>query len=336
MKRLSLRARLALSFAGATAVALVLFGTVVAFVITAAERAEAASLGIPVAAEDELGSQLRLVGGALAVSLPLAVLGAAALGLWLANQSLKPLREASVRARAARASALDLTLPQSGSGDEWDELATTLNALLAEARSAMERIRRFTADAAHELRTPLTAIIGEAEVTLRRERTKEELAASLAEVRDEGKRLAAVVEALLTLARADAGTLLANRVPCELGELAREAAGSSAALVEVRGSAQTSGDRVLLVRVLKNLIDNGLRHGGGRVSVEASLRDGRASAVVADEGPGISAALLPRLFERFARGDEARSGGIAEAHGGTLELHESTRGARFELLLPLR
>jgi signal transduction histidine kinase len=344
--RLSLRARLALSFAAAVAGALVVFSLAVVGVLAASERDE----------PDAISESASRVLFSMALVAPFAIGGAAALGFWLARRAVAPLREASVRARAARASELDLTLPVGGAGDEWEELAGTLNTLLADGRGALERIRRFTADAAHELRTPLTVIMGEAEVALRRERGADELRASLGIVREEADRLAGVLDALLTLARADAGTLLGKGGRCPLDEVVREAvtraeAGAqrsqaSGVRVTVAGSGPwIQGERVLLVQALRNVIENGLRYGGGRVDIELAETPGWVLVRVADQGPGIPAALQPLLFQRFARADEARSTrglglglaiarAIAEAHGGALALVPSARGAVFEFRLP--
>jgi methyl-accepting chemotaxis protein len=139
--KLTLRARLALSFAAAVAGALLVFSAVVVAVFSLSEMSDKA--------EEEIGENTRRVLISMAIAAPAAIGGAAGLGLWLARRAVAPLQEASARARAARSSELDLTLPVRGTGDEWDELAGTLNALLADARGAMDRIRRFTADAAH-------------------------------------------------------------------------------------------------------------------------------------------------------------------------------------------
>jgi two-component system heavy metal sensor histidine kinase CusS len=345
----TLRTRLALSFAAAVAGALLVFSAVVVAVFSGSELSDTG--------EREIGENTWRVLISMALAAPAAVGGAAGLGLWLARRAVAPLQEASARARAARSSELDLTLPVRGAGDEWDELAVTLNALLVDARGSMERIRRFTADAAHELRTPLTAILGEAEVALRRERSAGELRASLGVVHEEAARLAAVLDALLTLSRADAGTLLSTAMPSLfLEEAAREAAdlaladarrlGLTGGSIDISGVAgPVRGERVLLVRALRNLFENGLRHGGGKVEVRLSTDGPRALVRIADRGPGVPDALRPLLFQRFARADEARSGGglglglaiaraIAEAHGGALELIASERGAAFELAVP--
>jgi signal transduction histidine kinase len=350
-----LRGRLALSFAGAVAAALVIFCATAAFVLVQSERREAREHGQSEASADaEAAEDLRQMLQAMVLAAPLAIAGAAALGLWLARSALEPLREASARAVAARASELDLTLPVGIHGDEWDDLAGTLNSLLADARGSMARVRTFTADAAHELRTPLTAMIGEVDVTLRRERSPDELRAALGNVREEALVLARVVDALLTLARADAKSLVRSTAPAALEDLAREAAAQAlaqvknpSARVDVQpGAATVACEPVLLLRALKNLIENGLTHGGGEVEVRIDAEQGMGRVLVRDKGPGIDRALLPQLFQRFRRGDGSRSShgvglglslarALVEAQGGSVRALDAAPGATFELLVPL-
>ena len=355
--KLALRHRLALLFATAVAAALLVSGAATIGVIalqTEAHMRDEISRGLPVDDDDLLVVPRAAM--AMAIVAPLAIAGAAILGLYLARRALAPMREASRRAAAARASELDLTLPVTGAGDEWDDLASTLNVLLADARGSMSRVRRFTADAAHELRTPVTAILGEVEVALRRTRTEGELRATLGTVKEEAERIAQLLEALLSLARADAGTLLSSRAVLPLGEIlestvarARERAsqnGRAPIRVECTPtSALVEGNRPLLSRALENLLDNAVRHARARVTVTAASDGTTARIRVADDGPGISPEIASNLFERFARGDRARSGegfglglsiarAIALAHGGTLDLRPSSAGALFELALP--
>jgi len=355
--KLALRHRLALLFATAVAAALVLSGAATIGVIALQMEAhirDEASRGLPVDEDDLL--VVPRAATSMALVAPLAIAGAALLGLYLARRALAPMREASRRAAAAHASELDLTLPVTGTGDEWDELASTLNVLLADARGSMSRVRRFTADAAHELRTPVTAILGEVEVALRRTRTEAELRAVLGTVKEEGERIAQLLEALLALARADAGTLLSSKAPLALGEIlestvarARERASqnghANVAIECTPGRALVEGNALLLSRAFENLLDNAVRHARSRVAITV-VSDGTTSRVrVADDGPGIPAELKANLFERFARGDRARSGegfglglsiarAIANAHGGSLDLRPSPDGALFELALP--
>ncbi|HUH94352.1 MAG TPA: HAMP domain-containing sensor histidine kinase [Casimicrobiaceae bacterium] len=350
-----LRTRLALSFGAAAGATLLFFSVVVLAALTISDMA-GKSWSQP-RFERELAENTRGVVIAMIVGAPVAVGGAAAAGIWLARRAVSPLQEASARARVARGSELDLTLPLNGSGDEWDVLASTLNSLLADSRTAMERIRRFTADAAHELRTPLTAIVGEAEVSLRRERTSQELRASLEIVREQSKRLAELLDALLTLARADAGTLLVGSSQWSLDATVSEAAaiafedarkrGADARPIAIQGVAgDVEGDRVLVLRAVRNLLENAFLHGGGAVSVQLASDLRWRHILIADQGPGIPTRVRPRLFERFAQADESRSGdglglglaiskAIVEAHGGAVRFVPVDRGAAFEIDLPV-
>jgi two-component system heavy metal sensor histidine kinase CusS len=268
------------------------------------------------------------------------------------------MREASRRAAVARASDLDLTIPLTGSGDEWDDLARTLNALLADARGSMLRVRRFTADAAHELRTPITTILGEAELALRRNRGAGELRDALTTVKLEGERLARLLEALLALARADAGTLLSSKTTARLEDIVESSlervrdrasqGGFASVRVDCVGAGgSVEGNPLLLSRAVENLLDNAVRHARERVTVSLRTDGGMARVRIADDGPGVAADLVPALFERFVRGDGARGGGgfglglsiaraIAEAHDGTVQFVPTRPGAVFELAVPLR
>jgi signal transduction histidine kinase len=218
----------------------------------------------------------------------------------------------------------------------------------------MERMRRFTADAAHELRTPLTAMIGEAEVTLRKERSAEALRQSLEAVHEDAERLARLVDALLLLARADAGTLLARSGEVELGDVARDAVARAKRLQtqkEIHAELVAEplplsrGDADLLGRAVGNLLDNALRHARSRVELSVGMEGAAAVIRVSDDGAGVPPGVEDEIFARFFRADASRTGegtglglaitrAIAEAYGGKLSL-ESALPATFRLELPL-
>lgn len=352
MKRPSLKVRLAGLLTAAVLGALGFFGAAVLAVLALQEWLEDLGWGHPPSEEAE---HLWAVLGAMGLVAPLAMVGTAALGWWLAGRLLSPLRQALAQVKQAHAAELDFALPVRGEGDEWDVLATTFNALLEDARGSLGRIRRFTADAAHELRTPLTAIIGEAEVVLRRERTAEEYRHSLEEVRAEATRLARLVDALLTLSRADAGILLSSPRPVALLPLVEAAVARSRREAERQGRrmdfqlqadpATVEGDEVLLGRALDNLLTNAVRHGGATVHVRLRQQGAHTVAEVSDDGAGLPEALAARPFERFARGDSARTGegyglglsitqAIAEAHQGSLGYERGAGRSTFRLVLP--
>lgn len=223
---------------------------------------------------------------------------------------------------------------------------------------AMERMRRFMADAAHELRAPVAVLRARSEVTLQQGRDREEYEAALTTVAREGEMLARIVDDLLLLARAEAGDRPIQREAVYLDDLAAEAVMSASALAAEKGvgldlgrceETVVSADPLLMRQLVMIALDNAIKFTPAtrRVTVETFAMDGQARLVVQDEGEGIPAAALPRVFDRFYRGDAARSrdGGaglglsiarwIADAHGAELSLSsDEGGGTRFELSMP--
>ena len=352
MRARTLRARVALS------IALSVLGSLIVFVASTGasfylhERAEARERNFSAAeqaAEDRDNLEIALkLGEAMAAAVPFAVAGAAAVGFWLAGRALAPMREAAVRAKAARNGSLELKLPVRGIGDEWDELAGVMNDLLLAQRLSVAREKAFSASAAHELRTPLTAMLGEVQVTLRRERGAEEYKAALAAVEGEVTRMSSLVDALLTLSRAEAGHLRAASVEFDLAQVATVAAergcprdARSVVQLDVAATA-VCGDPLLTGRILANLVENALRHGARNVVVQVTSGASWGVASVADDGPGLPAAVRERLFAGFNKspGSNGFGLGLAIAHAFTtaqhvrLRLDESAPRTRFVLELP--
>jgi signal transduction histidine kinase len=351
--RLGLRAGLALAFAAAVAGTLALFSAGVLVLMTRSERQEQLhrDLHRPRPKDDGTPEELPQVLDLMLLLFPLAVGAAGGLGFVLARRALAPLKEASQRARQARASEEPLLLPVSGRGDEWDDLAITLNALLTDQRQSMERIHRFTANAAHELRTPLTAIIGESEVALRKPRSVDELRAALEIVHGESRRLSRLVDSLLVLAKGEARGLLGHASSIDAETLVHSAAerararvqraGGRAKIVVTGTAGPLWGEAQLLTRALENLLENALTHGGPSVHCALGTDAGGVVVDVSDDGPGVLESLGD-VFEPLVRREDGPGAGlgltiartIAEAHGGTLDLVRSDHGAHFRLRLP--
>jgi signal transduction histidine kinase len=224
---------------------------------------------------------------------------------------------------------------------------------------SMEQTRRFMADAAHELRTPITILRTRAEVALAQERETAQDAATFQAIEREAARVGGIVGDLLTLARADSGERPVAREPLYLDDLAAGAVDAVRALATSKGvtlevgafeEARITGDGALVRQLLLIVLDNAIKFtpAGGRVRLDVSLQDGRAALVVTDTGIGIPADQLPHVFERFYRGDAARSRAegaglglaiarwIAEVHGARIDIaSEPGVGTRVTLGLAL-
>ncbi|MBX6365516.1 MAG: HAMP domain-containing histidine kinase [Gemmatimonadetes bacterium] len=224
---------------------------------------------------------------------------------------------------------------------------------------ALAHMRRFVADAAHELRTPVATLRARADLALARERSGTEYAAALRGVATDARRLGTLVDGLLMLARADAGERSLRRERFFLDDAASEAVEAAAPLAQERGvalrlraydEAPVEGDVQLVQQLLLILLDNATKFtgSGGEVVVDVIASGGAATVTVTDTGPGIPAGELPRIFDRFYRGEAARgttSGAglglaiarwIAGVHDARLEV-ESRPGAGtcFRFSLPL-
>src|SRR5262249_52489909 len=232
----------------------------------------------------------------------------------------------------------------------------TLNEMLERLDDALERERRFVADASHELRTPLALLQAELELALRQPRSKDELEAAIRSAAEESDRLVRLAEDLLLGAGAERGRLPLQRTreaasALVAGVAARFRPRAEAAQrdveVEVPPELELDVDTVRIRQALGNLVDNALRHGRGTVHVRAEQQDGRVELHVTDEGDGFDPGFLSHAFERFSRGDEARASGgaglglsivevIARSHGGSVgAANRATGGADVWLALPL-
>jgi len=281
---------------------------------------------------------LRALVTAFAVGGPLAVLLASLLGYGLAAGALRPVEAMRLQAEAVSLTG-DERLPLPAAHDEIRRLGETLDGMLVRLREAHARERRFVADASHELRTPIAVVRAELETALRTG-DREAIQAALAEC----DRLAQLAEDMLVLARAGEGALPVRPEALPAQEVLEDARRRFAPrgrplVVEAPGDLMLRADPLRVRQLLANLVDNALRHGAGVVTLSATARDGGVVLAVIDEGAGFPAGLEP--FERFARGDEARSGGgaglglalvraIAEAHGG----HAEVAGSGVRVWLP--
>ncbi len=291
---------------------------------------------------------------------PLVLLIAALGGNWLSHRALTPVDALTRTARTINVTNLSRRLETPGTGDELQRLSETLNEMLARIESSVQRITEFTADASHELRTPVALIRAEAEVALGRNRTDQEYRAALQHVLSESERMTQLLEQLLSLVRADAGSVTLHMAQFDIAALAEEAVKSwqkiaAAHGLEVRGiipaqPVEFTGDRLAVRRVLDVLIDNAVKYSvaPAEVTVALDATAGRVVLRVRDHGPGLAAEEHTKIFERFYRVDKARSrqmGGaglglsiaqwITHQHHGTITVASTPgQGAEFSVNLP--
>jgi two-component system OmpR family sensor kinase len=295
-------------------------------------------------------------------------------GALIVRRTLKPLDR--VAATATRVSELRLDrgevqlaqrVPEADTDPrtEVGQVGAALNAMLdhvgnaLEARHASEmQVRQFVADASHELRTPLAAIRGYAELSRRsRQVIPDEIAHVLTRVESEAKRMTALVEDLLLLARLDAGRPLAQD-PVDLTMLAVDATSDAHAagpghywqLDLPEEPVTVIGDGARLHQVLANLLANARTHTpeGSTVTVKVGQVPNAAVLQVIDNGPGISPDLTSRIFERFTRGDSSRSRAagstglglsivhaVVTSHRGKVGVQSRPGQTIFTVMLPL-
>lgn len=288
---------------------------------------------------------------ALAVALLAAV---AVLSHWILGKALLPVSRMTDDAAAWSDNDLARRFDRGEPYDELTRLAATLDALLERLSASVRHEQRLTAELSHELRTPLAKIAAESELALRRERSSDDYRASLEAVHRSAGQMTRTVEALVAAARQEAGL---NRTSSDLRD------GVRAAFEAVRGEAEAAGielrlsvpprpvrvaiDVDLLARIVLPLLDNALRYGRARVSVE--LRSNGTAAVidVADDGAGIAEDEIEVIFDPGVRGGAAvadlRGAGLglalarrlARTAGGEIVARANGAGGRFSVRLPL-
>jgi two-component system OmpR family sensor kinase len=285
----------------------------------------------------------------------IAVLVASGIGYLLAAAGLAPVEAMRERAKMISLSGGEERLPLPEAHDEIRRLGETLNEMLARLRASFERERRFVADASHELRTPIAVLKAEVEAAIRNEEDGTKVHESLVAARGEADLLAQLAEDLLLIARTSDGRLPLRRETVEVRDLLertrdrfadRAHEQGRAIPVEVSRDLRTSVDPQRVRQALGNLLDNALRHGSGEIRLSARQSREAVEIDVGDQGPGFAPELGQRAFERFARGDGARTEGgaglglaivrvIAEAHGGTATIvNGASPGATVRLRIP--
>jgi heavy metal sensor kinase len=309
----------------------------------------------------ELREITRLILTVGAIAIVLSPLG----GYWLAGRATRPLAKIIDTTRRLQPNKLDERLAVSGSRDELDQLAVTINGFLNRIATYIDQNREFTANAAHELRSPLAAIRSAIEVTLNSSRGTGEYQELLEDLLDECSQLTRLTNQLLLLSESDAGRLELTGEPFRLDHVVERAVAmfqgvAEAAEIELQATIDQPvwmrGDAGRLRQVINNLVDNAIKYNRPRGWVRVELKQDAARRTatlrVSDHGIGIAPADLPLIFERFYRGDESRHRGepgvtagaglglsichsVVSAHGGTITVQSSLAGDTvFCVLLP--
>jgi two-component system, OmpR family, sensor kinase len=301
--------------------------------------------------EDRDDSLSNLV-ASFAIGGPIAVLLASLLGYGLATAGFAPIEAMRRRAGEISLAGERELLPMPKARDEVRRLAQTLNEMLERLRAAFERERSFVGDASHELRTPIAVLKAELEAALRSPDLGPEARVSIVGAIEECDGLAVLAEDLLVLTRAAEGELPVHPQPLPAREILdgvrdrfadRAADRGRTIRVDADNGLVVGADPLRMRQVLGNLVDNALRHGDGDVVLRASEVAGGTELAVSDSGDGFDPALAKTAFDRFTRGDPARSRGgaglglaivreVVEAHGGSVEI---ANGARTTVRLRL-
>jgi two-component system heavy metal sensor histidine kinase CusS len=278
------------------------------------------------------------------------------LGWVLVRRGLAPLLAISGQIGQMHPDRLHARIAQSDWPAELRVLAVTFDELMARIARSFEQLSRFSSDLAHEFRSPINNLVAAASVTLGRARTSAEYQDTLEVVVEEGERLSRMVSSMLFLARADNAKqqvrLQRVSTTTEFGKLVdffEIVAEEHGVTLSTQGDMTLEADPMLLRQALSNLVANALRHTerGGHIRLRARAAGSAAALDVIDDGCGIAAQHLPRLFDRFYRADAARSApdstglglsvvrSIAELHGGSVSVSSTLgQGTTFTLLIP--
>ncbi|GAC1332695.1 MAG: ATP-binding protein [Beijerinckiaceae bacterium] len=306
----------------------------------------------------------KILGRALVTSLVWLILIGTLGGIFVARRVLKRVDAISESARAIMTGDLSKRLPLAGTGDELDRLAENVNAMLERITALMAGLKEVSDNIAHDLKTPLTRLRNGAEQALRARGSPEDQRAALEKIIEESDGLIRIFNALLMIARAEAGTQPEGMSDFDVSEIARDVGELYEAFAEEHRVALTvsaeapvlvHGNRELVGQALANLLDNALKYGvpnapdGGApppVSLDVRRRDDTVEISVADHGAGIIAADRIRVVDRFVRLENSRTrpgsglglslaAAVAHLHGGELRLEDNAPGLRVIIALPV-
>ncbi len=281
-------------------------------------------------------------------------------GLAMSRHALGRVGEIAATSDQITTGDLSRRVPVTGSGDELDRLAGNLNAMLDRIESLMAGLREVSDNIAHDLKTPLTRLRARAEAALR-DGGVDRSRAGLAEVIEDADDLIKTFNALLLIARLEAGALEGTAEVFDLSALVRDVAEFYEPVAEevalrlvcrADGEVAVRANRQLVGQAMANLIDNAIKYGRppaagapAEVTVDLAKSGELALVTVGDRGPGIPAADRDRVLKRFVRLEASRTrpgtglglslvAAVARLHGGSIGLSDNGPGLRIELRLP--
>jgi signal transduction histidine kinase len=303
---------------------------------------------------------------AIAMTLMMGLVG----GLFMSRNMLARVDEINKSSQDIMGGDLSRRLPIAGTGDELDQLGRNLNAMLDQIEALMIGMRQVTDNVAHDLRSPLNRMRNRLEVTLLQNMTPDEYRHVLERTILEADHLLTTFNALLMIARAEAGSLRESMTNVDASAIARDAAelyepvaeeSGFAIRVDVKDGLLVRGNRELLSQVLTNLLDNAIKHGkwlddaepsdakGEMPTIDVAVdlnAQGRVEMSVADHGPGIPEHQYGRVLERFVRLESSRNtpgsglglslaSAVARLHGGRIDFADNEPGLKVKLSLPV-
>jgi hypothetical protein len=284
--------------------------------------------------------------------------------LLIGRSFLRRIESMSETSRQIMAGDLSQRVPVSRAGDEFDRLASSLNAMLQRITELIDGFKEVSDNIAHDLKTPLTRLRNRIETSLREASGEAAYREALQATIEEADEIIRTLDALLSIARLEAGASSNQHSEFDLGQVVGGVCDLYEPVAEEKGIALTCssapqalirGEPQLVAQAVANLIDNAIKYGGDgngssptnmpniSVSVEVNVLD--AQVVVADHGPGIPAADRERALRRFVRLEESRSrpgsglglslaAAVARLHGGSVTLLDNAPGVKAVLTLP--
>jgi len=318
------------------------------------DRAYTIQIGQDRSADERFRKQFRAL---LGLVLGLGIIASALIAVTVTRRGLQPLAKMRRSLERVRPPRLNERIEPAGWPSELRPLASSFDEMLERLEGSFTRLSQFSADRAHELRTPIANMLGEAQVTLSRERSSKEYRSIIESTAAECERLSGIIDNLLFLARAESSeqqiesSVFNGRAALEKITAFYQASAEDRHIdISCGGDAEIFADPILFNRAVGNLVENALRFTPDRGSIRISIAatEHATEISVTDSGSGIGPEHLPRVFDRFYRADPSRSSAgtglglalvksIVDLHGGSATIASQLgRGTSVTLIFPAK